>query len=250
MTEASFRGSRKLNTNLCVQFSGNVIHKTVDSLHTTATPSDCLVTLNKKVEEPCGLKNNESKVRILKYKNVNQKPSLANAILPGRQEERTAITNKRLFGQASYTVKGKVRSKTKQARLNKWESMTQDKNCTINKIEANVTLPSGMAAGKFKMRGKSNSITRCAELCCLDRLCDIAVIMADHCYTVQCFSKKDCESRKTESSDLVIAYMDNRKNESSPVKEAAHEQLSKKTVVPNPSKGNDYFHKRNTHSEL
>ena len=94
------------------------------------------------------------------------------------------------------------------------------------------------------MHGKSNNITRCAEFCCQDRLCNIAVITADRCYTGRCFSAKDCQSRKVEFSDVVVAYVDNHwqnyKNGSSRIKVTEHEKRNKKTNVPNPSEGNDY----------
>ncbi|XP_078367102.1 uncharacterized protein LOC144651095 isoform X2 [Oculina patagonica] len=124
-----------------------------------------------------------------------------------------------------------------------------NKKCTIIEIANNTTLHSGMSAGNFKLHGKSNNITHCAELCCQDRLCDIALIMTDRCYTVQCYSMKDCQS-KTDSedkvSDIIVAYVDNPSKElnngswhAEQAKHGKHQvEMNKKTVVPHPNEGN------------
>lgn len=117
--------------------------------------------------------------------------------------------------------------------------------CKIKRITNNATLHSGMDAGNFKLHGKSNNITHCAELCCLDRLCDIALIMTGRCYTVQCYSMKDCQSKNAEnkSPDIAIAYIDNawKKWRIKQVEHVRHHvQRTKKTVVPNPNEGNEY----------
>ena len=190
------------------------IQNNEDSLQTTTPPS------NKHVKEPCGFQIINGNAKIQKDKN-------------GKQEN--FLENK---------ASREVRSKTKQARSNPWKSLRKVKDCNIKEIARNVTLHSSMDAGKFKMHGKSNNITRCAEFCCQDRLCNIAVIMNGRCYTGRCFSAKDCESRKVEFSDVVVAYVDNHwqncKNRSSRLEVAEHEKRNKKTNVPNPKEGNDY----------
>ena len=116
-------------------------------------------------------------------------------------------------------------------------------SCNINKIQQNVTLDSGTKAGIFKMHGKSRNIDQCAALCCKDKLCDLAVVMTGRCYTVQCFSEEDCDSRKTPSSDVIVAYKKrhwkNRADQKFKKKERGHEKISKKTVVPKSSQGNN-----------
>lgn len=122
-------------------------------------------------------------------------------------------------------------------------STRQRQSCNISKIEQNVTLNSGTNAGIFKMHGKSRNIDQCAARCCKDKLCDVAVIMTGRCYTVQCFSEEDCNSRKTVSSDVIVAYKrrhwKNRTDEKFQEKEEGREKISKKTVVPKPSQGNN-----------
>lgn len=123
-----------------------------------------------------------------------------------------------------------------------------DDKCHIRRITNNTSLHSGMDAGKFKLHGKSKGISVCARLCCRDQLCDIAVIMTGRCYTVQCYSMTDCQSKPLESkaTNIVIAYVYNPRkafsNESRRSSETDHtkrKEISKKTVVSNPNEGND-----------
>ena len=151
--------------------------------------------------------------------------------------------NSLVDGVARSADNWKVKSEAKQAtNLNQRKDFQkEDRTCNIKEIAQNVTLHSGMDAGIFKPHGKIDNITTCAQLCCQDRLCDIAVVMTDRCYTVQCFSAKDCESKESENPDVTVAYMDNNwknlKNWSSRINEGEHRKINKKTVVPNLSAG-------------
>lgn len=198
---------------------------------------------NRAVKESSSSENNKVKVSSQRDKNLKQKHFHGDIALTANTKDKAAITTEELFGG----VARKLRIEAKRSRLKKLKRLDEyGNNCRVKQIARKATLRSGMDAGKFKLHGKSHNITDCAELCCDDRLCDIAVIMTGRCYTVQCFSAKDCESKtvRDKASSVVIAYMNNRwknyKNRSSRsrVKVARYEIRNKKTVVPNPSEGN------------
>lgn len=146
------------------------------------------------------------------------------------------------------SVKTRVKSETQVKNVKKSKYLHKDdKKCGIIEIAKNATLNSGMDAGNFTLRGKSNDITHCAKLCCQDQLCDIALIMTGRCYTVQCYSMQDCQSKNVDSKtvDNVIAYIDNPSKklrsdrwDIKQAKDHVQRKNSKKTVVPNPNEGN------------
>ena len=143
------------------------------------------------------------------------------------------------------SVKTKVKSEIQVENVNKSKYLHKHvKECGIIEIAKNVTLNSGMNAGNFTLRGKSNDITHCAKHCCHDLLCDIALIMTGRCYTVQCYSMQDCQSKNVDSKtvDNVIAYIDNPfkklRNDRWNMKQANQRKNNKKTVVPDPNEGN------------
>lgn len=166
-----------------------------------------------------------------------------------KQKDKLTSSKEKKSGMKRRAVRTKAKSKA-QATNKKHNINGNDKKCSIKEIANNTTLYSGMNAGNFKLHGKSNNITHCVEFCCQDRLCDIALIMTDRCYTVQCYSMKDCQSKSDSEdkvSDIIIAYVDNPSkklnNGSWHTKQAEHQmyhvQISKKTVVPNPDEGNE-----------
>ena len=165
-----------------------------------------------------------------------------------------ATSKKRQEGLKRSRVKKRNKSEAKYKNLQQSKNFHKYGNkCHIRRISNNVTLHSGMDAGNFKIHGKSNNITNCAELCCQDQLCDIALIMTGRCYTVQCYSMEDCQSKTSENKapDIVIAYIDKprkefssesmrmRNKEAGRTEHHVHKEISKKTVVPNPNEGNE-----------
>lgn len=215
--------------------TGKGILRGEDRLQTTHPHSNRLsvnlnITQSKKVN---GSKNESSSQEHMNGRQDNSHE---------KQKEKPT-TNK---AKEAGALKTKVQSKS-QVNDVKQSKYDGEKNCNIKEIARNTTLFSGMNAGNFKVHGKSNNITHCAELCCQDRLCDLAVIMTGRCYTVHCYSMKDCQSKadsEDEVSDIVIAYIDNP-SEKPNIKKAEHRmyhvEMSKKTVVPNPNEGEQYL---------
>ena len=96
----------------------------------------------------------------------------------------------------------------------KKNSSNEDKNtehyCTNSEVMTNVTLRGGITAGKFLDRGKIRHIKECVEICCLDKICDLAFVLQNNCFSVTCFNEQLCEVIKAKSTDdkpkLVYIY--------------------------------------------
>ena len=74
----------------------------------------------------------------------------------------------------------------------------------------NVTLRGGIAAGRFRDRGKVPSIQACVEICCISKTCDVAFLLKNNCFSVTCLNERQCEAVKARSSvyrpQLVYIY--------------------------------------------
>lgn len=214
----------------------------MDNLQTSKSQSSGVIISTETVKETSGSQDTNGRIRSPNDRNVRHDHFLTNKALP----DTPSVTIDLHEEVSPSTFKNKVKNKVRHTRLNRRENLFKNgEGCRIKRITQNGTLHSGMNSGKFKLHGKSNNITSCAEQCCRDRLCDIAVIMTDRCFTVQCYSVKDCEIKNVESnsSDLVIAYMNNRlkthRTRDPRIKLAGDKEVNKKTVVPNPSEGNE-----------
>ncbi|PFX33506.1 hypothetical protein AWC38_SpisGene1570 [Stylophora pistillata] len=206
---------------------------------------------NSKLKEPQlsfeeGRNRNESNIKGGKFR--KQYYHQIKRILSAKRKRTESRINRKRHETIS-RLKDKKMNK-KETKLDKFQIFQKrkksfnDDKCNIRRITNNTTLYSGMDAGKFKLHGKSKGISACARLCCQDRLCDIAVIMTDRCYTVQCYSMEDCQSKTSESKapNIVIAYVNNSRkvfsDESRHNSETDHrkrEEMSKKTMMPNPN---------------
>lgn len=82
--------------------------------------------------------------------------------------------------------------------------------CTNSEVMTNVTLRGGIAAGRFRDRGKVPSIQACVEICCISKTCDVAFLLKNNCFSVTCLNERQCEAVKARSSvyhpQLVYIY--------------------------------------------
>ena len=67
-----------------------------------------------------------------------------------------------------------------------------NENCTYYELIQNKTLHGGLDAGLFTLHGDVKTINDCTNYCCNDEHCDIAFLVDDACYSVQCKDKKSC----------------------------------------------------------
>ena len=88
--------------------------------------------------------------------------------------------------------------------------LEEDSGCTNSEIMKNVTLRGGINSGKFKDRGWMDDFRLCIKLCCLTKLCDLAFMLRNNCFTVECKSEELCEAVPVKTSaekPPLLAYI-------------------------------------------
>ena len=83
---------------------------------------------------------------------------------------------------------------------------SSDQTCTYSNVLRNATLKGNLNSGKFTDRGDMDDINQCVRLCCMLKACDLAFMLENKCFTVQCKSKALCEpvqARSTRFSPLI-----------------------------------------------
>lgn len=80
-------------------------------------------------------------------------------------------------------------------------------------MDYNVTLIKGAKAGKFYKLDKVNRIDDCINHCCDSKSCDVAFMVTNACYMVQCNSKESCEIQQAKRPKLgTILSVVNKKS--------------------------------------
>ena len=69
-----------------------------------------------------------------------------------------------------------------------------DNTCRHSAIQHNVGLRRGLKTGTFAYIGEFSDITKCLKVCCRDPKCDIAFMLDQSCYTVNCANESVCHS--------------------------------------------------------
>lgn len=88
--------------------------------------------------------------------------------------------------------------------------LEENSGCTNSEIIKNFTLRGGISSGKFKDRGKMDDFKQCIKICCLSKLCDLAFMLRNNCFTVECKSEEQCEAVPVKTSaekPPLLAYI-------------------------------------------
>ena len=88
--------------------------------------------------------------------------------------------------------------------------VSEDSSCVNAEVISNKTLKGGTKAGKFRAMGKSRNMKTCISSCCDRPDCDIAYLLNDHCYAVECIDGSLCQATNepSKSGDSIqLAYM-------------------------------------------
>lgn len=80
------------------------------------------------------------------------------------------------------------------------KSVDGDPGCTNSEVFHNVTLRGGVHSGKFKDRGEMEDINQCVKLCCLLERCDLAFMLRNTCFSVECYNETLCDAVPARSS--------------------------------------------------
>jgi len=96
--------------------------------------------------------------------------------------------------------------------LDNMTSVIDDPSCLTSDITHNVTLKGGIRSGKFKDRGQMEDIRQCARLCCLLKTCNLAFMLSETCFSVECFTQSLCEAIPAKSSmySPTLCYVKSR----------------------------------------
>ena len=73
-------------------------------------------------------------------------------------------------------------------------NVDDDPSCRKSDVLRNVTLKGGLHSGSFKDRGQMEDIKQCVRLCCLLQKCDLAFMLSNTCFSVECVSDALCEA--------------------------------------------------------
>ena len=81
--------------------------------------------------------------------------------------------------------------------------------CSQGLMINDVILNGGMGAGEVSQFPRVSDIQLCIEKCCLTTKCHLAYVIQAVCYTVNCFSRDLCRTRRIEDTAVhsVIAYI-------------------------------------------
>ena len=92
---------------------------------------------------------------------------------------------------------------------NKKSQDNGDSTCTHSNVLQNATLRGNLHSGKFTDRGEMDDIKQCARLCCMLKACDLAFMLENKCFTVQCKNKALCEPVQARSTKFspVLCYV-------------------------------------------
>jgi hypothetical protein len=69
----------------------------------------------------------------------------------------------------------------------------------------NMTLHGGLDAGLFTLHGDVKTLDVCTKYCCNDKHCDIAFMVDDACYSVQCKDEESCTPVETSLSKTKVS---------------------------------------------
>lgn len=74
--------------------------------------------------------------------------------------------------------------------------------CFQTSVEHNVTLNGGLRSGNFAAVGFVKDIDACAKLCCVRENCDLALVVNNHCFMVECLNVERCRSSPVNSQEF------------------------------------------------
>eukprot|EP00794_Sanderia_malayensis_P012056 gene12056-13299_t len=92
------------------------------------------------------------------------------------------------------------------------EKNTVKHTCPPLKPLDKVTLKGGLQTGDFTDVGKVNDLAQCYDICCQQDNCDLAFLLAQNCFSVQCKDKRTCGTVPAQPSifNPQIAYITSR----------------------------------------
>ncbi|XP_078381846.1 uncharacterized protein LOC144664603 isoform X2 [Oculina patagonica] len=79
--------------------------------------------------------------------------------------------------------------------------------CTHSSLYRHVTLTGGLRAGNFTRLAEFVDMDECARKCCARRSCDVAILMRDTCFGLQCSTPELCSTRPAQLRNFSLKIM-------------------------------------------
>ena len=77
--------------------------------------------------------------------------------------------------------------------------------CNHGPIQQNVTLRHHIESGRFVRLGPDvEDMETCIQLCCKREDCELAFMPGSHCYGVDCYSERHCETTGVKPVNLTV----------------------------------------------
>ena len=88
-------------------------------------------------------------------------------------------------------------------------------SCKDSRISTDIKLQPGSSATNFTDLGKADDIHRCISRCCVRPTCDIAYLLNNKCFAVQCLDGVMCQTNAEPAvtgANVQLAYMNRGKS--------------------------------------
>ena len=85
--------------------------------------------------------------------------------------------------------------------------------CQHTDINYGMTVRGGFHAGKFTEHGILPDVDTCVERCCESLSCDVALVIADSCFTLKCDNKETCDMVPAQNAEYLqpkLVYLKTR----------------------------------------
>lgn len=91
-------------------------------------------------------------------------------------------------------------------------SLPNGDKCLYSRVAYNHSIVGGKQAGEVIDLGKFIDIHDCADKCCQHENCEVAQVMGNKCYAVDCYTKDLCKSKvgSVTDSPTMLVYMNKR----------------------------------------
>ena len=91
---------------------------------------------------------------------------------------------------------------TRANRSSRQSKKSGTQSCPHGAVLNDVTLSGGRSAGRFKLRAISRDIHKCIKMCCESPSCDVAWVLGQSCFSVECHGRDQCKPVKTSKARL------------------------------------------------
>ena len=153
--------------------------------------------------------------KVVLHEAMNDSSKIVNStspqILDGRHSH-TPSLKVTLPDDSRHTGSSKYRTSLKFVDKLHSHERTENKQelCSHTKAESGVTLRGGYYAGVFTRQDNATSLKECVSECCRMSGCNLAFMVANICYAVQCFSEEKCTNVKAHYANRYhprVAYV-------------------------------------------